>query len=182
MQRSQLNNNSTDDAICFLCDYGWILLPILLLSALAYFFRDQWLPLVGITPAPTVAPTQTLGTGDVQATLTWSNTNDLDLWIEDPSGAIIYFEKPRSSSGGVLDVDANADCEGLTARPIENIFWPTNGAPRGQFKVMAQYFRQCEPNASIAYHVRLKVDGKVTEYDGTIQKQDDRQTVTTFTR
>ena len=118
----------------------------------------------------------------MQATLTWSNTNDLDLWIEDPSGAIIYFEKPRSSSGGVLDVDANADCEGLTTRPIENIFWPTNGAPRGQFKVMAQYFRQCEPNAPIAYHVRLKVDGKVTEYDGTIQKQDDIQTVATFTR
>lgn len=172
-------NDATDEVMCWVCDWGWLVLPILIVGGLLYAFWGQLLPLVGLTP---VTPTPTLGTGDVQATITWRNTNDIDLWVVEPSGAIIFFQKPLSASGGVLDVDANADCTRLTTAPIENIFWATQTAPQGEFKVQAQYFKQCEATTATSYHVRLKVDGKTSEYDRVIQKPGDLQTVTIFTR
>src|SRR5205085_2107616 len=41
-----------------------------------------------------------LGTGDVQVTLRWSGTSDLDLHVTDPAGAEINFSTPTSPRGG----------------------------------------------------------------------------------
>jgi len=68
-----------------------------------------------------------LGTGDVQVTLRWNTPVDLDLHVIDPLGEEIYFRYTFSPSGGTLDVDANAGCTNDT--PVENVFWPTGGAP-----------------------------------------------------
>jgi uncharacterized protein YfaP (DUF2135 family) len=127
-------------------------------------------------------PRVVLGTGDIQATLTWDSTNDLDLWVTDPSGDTIYYRNSLSSTGGELDVDANADCLNLTTDPIENIFWDTGEAPMGRFEVAVQYFKQCETNAPISYHLRLEVDGEVTEYDNVILAEGQKQDVVTFER
>lgn len=171
-----MNEEWWESPVCWVCDYWWALLLALVLGLSAFFTRDYWLPLLGVTPEPV------LGTGDIQATLTWDSTNDLDLWVTDPAGATIFFGSPNAPSGGQLDVDANADCEVQTTRPVENIFWPTGGAPRGDFVVQVQYYKQCEAGAPIAFHLRLKVDGKVTEYDGVINAAGDLQKVTAFTR
>jgi uncharacterized protein YfaP (DUF2135 family) len=143
------------------------------LGLTAYFTRCSWLPLFG---------GQCLGTGDVQATLTWSTNDDLDLWVTDPIGEVIYFSHKNSFSGGQLDVDANAGCNNVTPSPVENIFWPRNGAPGGPYRVEVQYYRQCESRDPISYHVRLLVDRKVSEFDGTINTQGDRQLITAFER
>ena len=147
------------------------------LALTAYFSRGYWLPLVGVEPS---APE--LGTGDVQLTLTWESTNDLDLWVTDPAGESIFFDHPSADSGGQLDVDANADCQDLTTHPVENIFWPTGDAPLGKYLVEVQYYKQCENPAPIDFHIRMLVDGEVSEFDGTIASQDDRQLVTSFER
>jgi hypothetical protein len=45
--------------------------------------------------------------GDVEVSLAWNGTSDLDLEVRDPSGEVINAEHPHSTSGGVQDVDAN---------------------------------------------------------------------------
>lgn len=37
----------SEGPVCFLCDYWWILLIVLVLAITAYFTRDYWLPLLG---------------------------------------------------------------------------------------------------------------------------------------
>ncbi len=48
----------------------------------------------------------TTGT-DLEISLVWNSTTDLDLEVIDPSGELIWAKHRKSSSGGVFDVDAN---------------------------------------------------------------------------
>lgn len=84
-----------------------------------------------------------LGTGDVQVTLRWHSTADLDLSVTDPTGAVVSFMSPTSPSGGSLDVDSNGGCGGTTSSPVENVFWPTGSAPDGEYRITIDYFDVC---------------------------------------
>lgn len=139
------------------------------------------------TPSPihtsTLMPTIVLGTGDVQATLTWNTIDDLDLHILDPNGEEIFFENDRSMSGGKLDVDSNAGCtRNITQLPVENIFWPEKGAPDGQYVVTVVYYQRCSTEESIPFHVRILVDGKGQEFDDRLHTPDEKKTILTFSR
>ncbi|WP_319591088.1 hypothetical protein [uncultured Draconibacterium sp.] len=74
------------------------------------------------------------GYGDVQVTLTWDNTADLDLHVFDPNGDEIYWNDKYSSSNGVLDVD---DIDG---KGPENIYWPPYEAPGGNYQVYVHMY------------------------------------------
>ncbi|HYN88710.1 MAG TPA: hypothetical protein VER55_09275, partial [Ardenticatenaceae bacterium] len=74
-----------------------------------------------------------LGTGDVQVTLRWDNPADLDLHVVDPAGEEISYGHPVAQSGGQLDVDANIGCQDDLR--VENVFWPSGGAPTGTYQV-----------------------------------------------
>ena len=74
------------------------------------------------------------GYGDVQITLRWTNTADLDLHVLDPNGEEIYWDNDYSSSGGRLDVD---DINGYGP---ENIYWPKNEAPNGNYEVHVHHY------------------------------------------
>jgi hypothetical protein len=114
---------------------------------------------VGDVASNTVTTT-VLGTGDVQVTLIWHDTNDLDLHVTDPAGAEIFYASRGSPSGGRLDVDANSACDHTTSEPRENIFWPTGMAPLGKYIVKVVYFDNCtEPATSSGFDVMLTVDG-----------------------
>jgi hypothetical protein len=90
------------------------------------------------TSPPVTSPTgQVLGRGDVQATLSWTGDCDLDLHVTDPSGTEIYYGNPTSTTGGQLDVD-DIPVAGATGNHIENVFWPTGGAPRGSYSAFVR--------------------------------------------
>jgi hypothetical protein len=42
-----MNEDWSEGPVCFLCDYWWIFLIVLVLAITAYFTRDYWLPLLG---------------------------------------------------------------------------------------------------------------------------------------
>jgi hypothetical protein len=85
------------------------------------------------SPPATASPGgPTLGTGDVRVTLTWTGDCDLDLHVIDPSGYEIYYGDRTSPSGGRLDVD-DIPRAGETGTHVENIYWPTGGAPSGSY-------------------------------------------------
>jgi hypothetical protein len=79
-------------------------------------------------------PEPQLGTGDVQITLRWESSADLDLHVTEPNGTEIWYsDKGPTSTGGRLDVDSNVNCEENGS--VENVFWPEGQGPEGQFLV-----------------------------------------------
>lgn len=123
-----------------------------------------------------------LGTGDVQITLRWYNTADLDLIVVDPDGEEVSIDYPVSSSGGQLDVDANWFCETITSTPVENIFWPTGKAPLGEYTIYVRYWLECAGEGPTDFEIRVLVDGEEAFASGTIAPEDEIIEVGTFTR
>ncbi|HEY9805598.1 MAG TPA: hypothetical protein V6D04_03470, partial [Candidatus Obscuribacterales bacterium] len=109
-----------------------------------------------------------LGTGDIQATLRWETVDDLDLAVTDPSGQTVFYKNPRVRSGGQQDVDANADCIKPVAKPVENIFWPTGGAPAGKYTVEARLYRRCAATGPVPFNLTVLVRGETKELTGTV--------------
>jgi hypothetical protein len=123
---------------------------------------------VGGEPSNAVGIT-VLGTGDLQFTLEWQDTNDLDLHVIDPTGFEIYYAARSSPSGGTLDVDANAACINVTSKPKENIFW-SSSAPTGQYTVTVVYYEGCtDPAAASSFSVGVRSAGQFsTLFSGSV--------------
>jgi hypothetical protein len=125
-------------------------------------------------PALSVPSDLNLGTGDVQVTLLWADGNDLDLHVIDPSGAEIYFANPKSPTGGTLDHDDTAGCS-TTGTHVENVFWPTGGAPPGRYRVFVKNYTSC--GSPSRYSLRATVRGKVAiTSSGTVGSNEGDQT------
>ncbi|MBK7348977.1 MAG: hypothetical protein IPI92_03830 [Gemmatimonadetes bacterium] len=91
-----------------------------------------------------------IGTGDIQVSVAWTDTADVDLHIVDPDGGHLYFGNKTVPSGGNLDLDANAACSKNTLPDgsqayvsNENIYWPTGGAPNGSYTIYLDYWSDC---------------------------------------
>jgi hypothetical protein len=121
-------------------------------------------------------------TGDVQVTLEWYTTADLDLHVVDPDGAEVYFGNRQVASGGELDVDANYPCENATSSPLENVYWPWGGAPPGEYQVFVHYFGECLGEGPLNYRVIVRVDGNVVDDHPGSMSPGESVPVTTFNR
>ena len=122
-----------------------------------------------------------LGTGDVQVTLRWSGTADVDLHVVDPFGEEIYFQHKTSVSGGRLDVDANGSCAGDA--PVENVFWPTGGGPSGVYQIAVVYYYSCGVTDPVSYDVTVHIDGRVVEtVSGTLYDEGELQFIGQYVR
>lgn len=113
-----------------------------------------------------------LGTGDIQVTLRWATTDDLDLAVTDPSGDTVAYYNPAIASGGQLDVDANAGCAEQNSSPIENIFWPPAQAPQGSYTVTVNLYTACQTATdTIPFTLTLLVQGTTETLTGTVNAQ-----------
>ena len=128
----------------------------------------------------------TVGTGDVQVSVSWNTSADVDLHVVEPSGEEIYYGHDRSATGGELDLDSNADCSGPDVR-LENIRWPTGRAPSGRYTVRVDYWSSCG-NSSTNYVVRVINGSSSQTFTGTFTGAGTQggagsgTTVTTFDR
>ncbi|WP_295606520.1 hypothetical protein [uncultured Lamprocystis sp.] len=116
--------------------------------------------------------------GLVQISLMWNNRNDLDLYVTDPTGEIIYFSHKKAGSGGELDVDRNVG--GETETPVENVVW-TNSPPDGDYQVHVRFFAK-KNGAELAtpFLVVVKNSDRIDEFHGTVTAPNDKPLVTTF--
>lgn len=125
-------------------------------------------------------PTPVPHTGDVQILLKWSNLNDLDLSCIDPNGDTIWYHNKRVPSGGELDVDMNAG-EHSSRTPIENIYWPTGGAPKGQYTVYVTYYsRRKSWKRNTSYEIIVKHGSQTDTYTGKLTYVNQKVTICTF--
>lgn len=177
-----MNREWWEKPACYICDYWWLFLLLLIAGLGAYVSRRYWMPAVFPVQAPTPTRVSQLGTGDVQVTLIWNSVNDLDLWVIDPNDTKIYYAHPTSPSGGMLDVDANPGCRNLTTQPVENIFWPHGGAPHGVYRIAVNYYQQCQSIAETEFKVRALVDGQVQEFQGVLNAVGETKEITRVQR
>ena len=109
--------------------------------------------------------------GSVQILLEWHNYNDLDLICKDPTGGVVWFRQKRVPSGGQLEIDMNAGNQ-YSSNPIENIFWPQNGAPKGEYVVSVLYYKRHDTNyATSDFKVTIRYGNNERIFTGTAQNQ-----------
>jgi hypothetical protein len=113
-----------------------------------------------------------VGTGDVQVTLSWDADSDVDLHVVDPAGEEVFYGHRQSASGGELDLDSNAGCS-IDGVRNENITWPVGRAPRGSYTVRVDYWNNCGV-AQTNYTVRVNNGGSVQVFSGSFTGSGDQ--------
>ncbi|HEY3339074.1 MAG TPA: IPT/TIG domain-containing protein [Propionicimonas sp.] len=108
-----------------------------------------------------VLPIVGLQGGSLQMTLAWSGPADLDLHATDPSNEEIYYRHTTAASGGELDHDANADCNGIEDddAPVENIFWPAGAIPSGRYTLWVHVYNEC--SGSLNWRLTVRRSGVI---------------------
>ena len=112
-----------------------------------------------------------VGSGEVQVSLSWDTATDLDLHVVSPNGIELYWGR-RSGDGGALDLDSNAGC-GIDGVNNENINWPTENAPRGEYIVRVNFWSDCE-DLPANYVVTARVCGETKTFRGSFAAGTDR--------
>lgn len=112
--------------------------------------------------------------GDVRFSLSWDNSDDLDLSFENNYYQKIYFGDKRTL-GGRLDVDANFS--EIVENPVENIYWSNiNHLKDGEYKVSVNnYMLRSERNQG--FKLQMEVLGEITTYS---YPDNDLRSVTTM--
>jgi hypothetical protein len=125
--------------------------------------------------------------GDPQFTLIWNTDGvDLDLHVVEPGGKEIYWEEPKGTQGGELDVD---NTKGFGP---ENIYWLVESkgpgsemvkgpGPAGTYKWFVVYWGGFGGIARPTHwQVRVKHAGKVAVHHGKFSALNERSRVYTL--
>lgn len=100
--------------------------------------------------------------GDVQISLSWNSTDDIDLHVLVlPMQSQINWVNKRGLCGGMLDIDMNAHAHMLSNRPVENVFWPNQQAPQAIYVVGVQNYMPWSRNLHTPVLVVVKARGKI---------------------
>jgi hypothetical protein len=104
----------------------------------------------------------------LRVSLSWFNTDDLDLHIHEPPGRgaaglrdHIYFGSKHGWTGGELDVDMNA-AGVLSREPVENVVWMKT-ISGGAYKVVVNNFRKRE-SVDVGFVVEVENNAKISHF------------------
>ena len=104
---------------------------------------------------------------DVRISLSWFNSDDLDLWLEEPKGGtrITYGNRRQSSkNGGMLDLDMNGLDKHSDSEPVENIVYKTKQSMTpGVYKIGINQFSR-RSTKDVGFVLQIEVDGNITNY------------------
>jgi len=65
--------------------------------------------------------------------------------------------------------------------PIENIYWPTGGAPNGTYNVYLVYYKKHIEINETPYKITVKYGDKTEVFTGKIKREDNSIPICTFT-
>ena len=131
----------------------------------------------------------TAATGDIQVSVSWNDTSDVDLHVVDPDGDEVYFGQTTVLSGGRLDIDSNAGCtdDRDATHPAgfhknnENIVWPIGSAIPGVYKVVLDYYSACGTSPT-DWVVTVQRTGATAQiFTGSFSGSPNPDSVTVFT-
>lgn len=102
-------------------------------------------------------------TGALRFSLSWFNTDDLDLHLKGPKGMHVFFSQKRSG-GGILDVDMNVHSHNAKRDAVENItFDEKSSIPEGKYSLLVHNYTPRE-NKDIGFEVEVEYEGSITTY------------------
>jgi len=82
--------------------------------------------------------------GDIEVSLYWSTSADLQLLVRDPAGESVFDDNPLSISGGILQEVGNVNCiPAATGTPVSFIYWPPGVMRPGSYEVEVWYQNAC---------------------------------------
>ncbi|MGQ9927681.1 MAG: hypothetical protein ACUVS4_12535 [Chloroflexaceae bacterium] len=126
---------------------------------------------------PRPAPTLPVGTGEVQATLSWANistrSTDLDLHLYGPNNLHIYYANKGPQGNFRLDRDWLRELGNAT----ENIYTVGSPIPRGEYRLTVKLYS----GVATSYSVRFLFRGSVRSYSNSISRVGEEQEIVRFT-
>ena len=119
------------------------------------------------------------GTGDLQVSLAFSNAKDVDLYVVEPNGNIVYYGNRRpwlfDSSNYEeedydrqvgLDIDSNAGCS-IDNINKENIYFDSNCLQKGTYQVWVNMYSNCDESIATDWSIVTTYKGvKITPEEG----------------
>lgn len=98
--------------------------------------------------------------------LAWQNTDDLDLYVQEPNGNQINFsQKVSPYTNGQLDVDMNSPYTKHVRNPVENIFYKHKKSMlEGRYTVYVNQFQIRERGVDVGFQVDMDFMGQVTHF------------------
>jgi hypothetical protein len=107
------------------------------------------------------ASTPRPGTGDIAFRLYWQGEEDLDLHVQEPSGAAIYFQSRKAESGGELDLDCNSAADRICRTPVENVYWPVGKAAEGDYTYWVELFQHSGQQLTVPFTLQVLLGKQV---------------------
>lgn len=125
------------------------------------------------------------GTGDLQISIAWDSTDDVDLHVNYISSKMhtnsyICWISKLGLDRGYLDVDRNAFPTSLTDKPVENIFWPDKSNPQGQIAVGLHLFKNWSGKMRVPVILIINNKGVVTTHSAIVVYGDQPKEVLRF--
>ncbi len=82
--------------------------------------------------------------GDIEVTLLWETSADLQLLVRDPVGEAVFDDVPFINSGGILQENGNVSCiPAETIQPVSYVYWPSGRIRPGTYEVEVWYQNGC---------------------------------------
>lgn len=104
-------------------------------------------------------------TGVLRCSLSWYNTDDLDIHVKEPDGYHIYYSnKYHNKTKGQLDVDMNAGYN-LVKDPVENLTWPDKRYMlEGEYSVWVNQYCARQTN-DVGFVVEIEAQGQIHRFE-----------------
>ena len=120
--------------------------------------------------------------GDIEVSLFWSTSADLQLLVRDPAGQSVFDDNPLVVSGGILQEAGNVNCvPAATGSPVSYIYWPPGTIRPGTYEVEVWYQNACtEFPPAVDFTLLIEVNGQVAA-DAREFPQAGQRFVTNFT-
>ena len=102
--------------------------------------------------------------GIIRVSLSWKNTDDLDLHVTEPDGNRISFNNPTSyGTGGKLDVDMNVSNPVRDA--VENITWDNaRRITTGKYSIRVHNYTKRE-NIDVGFEIEVECNGQIFTFN-----------------
>ena len=100
-----------------------------------------------------------LNDGAFTATLRWTGSADLNLFVRDPNGRTVSWSSPQLPDGGTLQIDSNTGCETPSDQPVEHIYWTQQ--IEGDYEVWAWDENGCGRDDATAFTLDVGMHGTV---------------------
>jgi len=111
--------------------------------------------------------------GILRCSLSWYNTDDLDINVTEPNRNKIYYGNKRSGTSGTLDVDMNVRGTEAVTDAVENVVWTDEGSmPSGKYEVRVHNYTK-RNTSDVGFEIEIEFNNtpQIFTYDKAVMSK-----------